>query len=457
MSHDAPLSTEPSPPAASGSDDARSGDGWSDDGWSTVRLFTAGKHVTMRFAQELAALAEEIRELWAHVVDDGRAAVDALELRFIGHGPTDTGGAGRPGATGAPAYRLRPDDPGNSFIVSGRVTTALIRDMAGERILLHAGAVERPDLGTVLVVGPSGAGKSTSTAALGQNGTYLTDELSILDPEDFRVTAYPKPVSRVMDRDEAHPPRSAAGGRNKSDIALSELTLEPGLDGAAPSHVLLLDRQPAVEDAAGEDAAGGGTSGEDSAGGDTAGGDTAGRGSAGAPAVTAERTPTVEALHTLSAQSSSTWRVDKGLARLMLLLDRCGGALTVRYREAADLVEQLPDLVTVPAHRPEWRHVPGRDSASPGPGEYAITTFSDAVALAESFVVLRKGALVSTQGLGALVWDILELSGPLTREALLAEIIDVLGENPQAEELLDSALTSLLEERLIAHGGAAEE
>ncbi|GAA4508834.1 hypothetical protein [Brevibacterium yomogidense] len=422
MSHDAPLSTEPSSPAAPGADDAA----------STVRLFTAGKHITMCFALELADLAEEIRELWAHVVDDGEAAPDALELRFMGHGSTDTGGAGQAAATSAPAYRLRPDDPGNSFIVSGRVTTALIRDMAGERILLHAGAVELPDLGTVLVVGPSGAGKSTSTAALGQNGTYLTDELSILDPEGFRVTAYPKPVSRVMERGEAHPSRSAAGSRSKSDIALSALTLEPGLHGTAPSHVLLLDRQPADERSAG-------------------GGSSAG------PPVTAERTPTVEAVHTLSAQSSSTWRVDNGLARLMLLLDHCGGALTVRYREATDLVAQLPDLVTIPAHHPEWRHVPGRGSAAPGPGEYAITTFSDAVALAESFVVLRKGTLVSTQGLGALVWDILELSGPLTREALLAEIIDVLGENPQADELLDSALTSLLDERLIVHGGAAEE
>lgn len=458
MPHDALPAPEPSAAEPSSSDDVTDAD-VATEASAMVELYTAGRPITLHFAPELAVLAEEIRDLWAHVLVDSEHALDEgagddagaaeLELHFTTSHSTSPDSATISAAT----HRLRANDPSNTFIVSGRVTTALIREMAGTRILLHAGAVELPDLGTVLVVGPSGAGKSTSTTALGQNGTYLTDELTILDPTDFRVTGYPKPVSRIMDRGDAGGSRPTAGNRNKTDLKPSAQGLRPAESGTAPSHILLLDRQPA--DGAGADGAGSDGAGSDGAGPGGAGAqDATARGEgASAGAVTAERTSPVEALHTLSAQSSSTWLVDGGLSRLMQLLDHCGGALTVRYREATALVEQLPQLVDLPPHCPDWRHVPGRTSAAPGPGEYAVTTFSDAIALAESFVVLRRGTLVSTQGLGALVWDILELSGPLTRDALLEEIIEVLGVNDQAEELLDNALTSLLKEQLIAHGG----
>src|SRR5699024_12216810 len=64
------------------------------------------------------------------------------------------------------------------------------------RLLLHAGAVAHPELGTLVLVGASGAGKSTASSLLGRAGAYLTDELTIITPGSFAITPYPKPVSK---------------------------------------------------------------------------------------------------------------------------------------------------------------------------------------------------------------------------------------------------------------------
>jgi len=63
-----------------------------------------------------------------------------------------------------------------------------------DRVLLHAGAVERH--GTAIVIaGESGRGKSTLVAALVRAGFgYLTDELVVIDPATRRVEPYPKAI-----------------------------------------------------------------------------------------------------------------------------------------------------------------------------------------------------------------------------------------------------------------------
>ena len=404
-----------------------------------VDLRTGGIAVQLCFSPALARLAEETRALWSHALvetgtDAGAGAGDgpsAAPLVFAAPGEDVSVCAGDGAGSGVRTHRIAPDDPNASFEISGLVTTAVIRQLLGTRLLLHAGAVEHPDLGTVLVVGPSGAGKSTSTVALGQGATYLTDELTILDPHDRKVTAHPKPVSRVV-RPEADlaaasgteantstepAPASGTGGRRKRDFPLADLGLRPGLTGAAPSHVLILDRQ----------------------------------GDAGAPVpVSARRTPPGEALHVLVAQSSSTWRVTRGLARLTEILDDVGGALTVRYTEASDLVRQLPDLVREPALRTPWRHARGRRPDAPAAGHHAVAPFADAIVFEDSVAVLTEGRLVTIDGLGALLWDVLEMDGPLTTAALLETLTSLLGDDPQAAAHMEAALSSLRDEGLLA-------
>ena len=61
-----------------------------------------------------------------------------------------------------------------------------------DRLLLHAGAVER-DGRVVALTGISGQGKTTLTAALVQAGYgYVTDELVAIDPVHRRRRALPQ-------------------------------------------------------------------------------------------------------------------------------------------------------------------------------------------------------------------------------------------------------------------------
>ncbi len=68
---------------------------------------------------------------------------------------------------------------------------------SSRRVLVHAGAVRRPDGGLILFPGQTNAGKSTLVAGLVRAGCgYLTDELVALDPtQPPGVDAYRKAIS----------------------------------------------------------------------------------------------------------------------------------------------------------------------------------------------------------------------------------------------------------------------
>lgn len=92
----------------------------------------------------------------------------------------------------------RGDDPELSAHVAGMVGTINFAaiDAAAGSLLLHAGAVARPDGGTAVLCGPSGSGKSTLTAVLaGRGHAYVTDETVCLDPMTLRITPYRKPIA----------------------------------------------------------------------------------------------------------------------------------------------------------------------------------------------------------------------------------------------------------------------
>lgn len=145
----------------------------------------------------------------------------------------------------------------------------------------------------------------------------------------------------------------------------------------------------------------------------------------------------------LVAQSSSTWRVTRGLARLTEMLDDVGGALTVRYSEASDLVRALPDLVREPAHRAPWRHARGRSPEAPAAGHHDVAPFADAIVFEDSVAILTEGRRVTVDGLGALLWDVIAMDGPCTTATLLETLTSLLGDDPQAATHLETALSSL--------------
>lgn len=69
-------------------------------------------------------------------------------------------------------------------------------DAAEGNLLLHAGAVCGPGGEVAVICGPSGSGKSTLTARLVESGlTYLTDEVTCIDPDTLLITPLRKPVS----------------------------------------------------------------------------------------------------------------------------------------------------------------------------------------------------------------------------------------------------------------------
>jgi len=383
-----------------------------------LRLAVGGLQAELVLHERHAALAVELRELWAPQLIDPEesteaAGEDLLRLELLA--PEETGSAG--------ASRIRPG-PGAAYEVSGLLTRRVIENLIGRRILLHAGAVDHPRHGTLLLVGPSGAGKSTATSVLARGAGYLSDELGILDPETFAVTGFPKPVSRV---------EPGTPGLGKRDLSLASLGLSAQASAAAPAQVLLLRR---MKDA-GADAPGVAPStvepGEDAA----------------------VRAPLHEALVALAEQSSSLWRVEGGgLQRIAELLTRCGGALALRYREAESittLLDQAP-----PGEEEPWMPiVAAAGRGGPRPGEVRVIPFADAVATADGTVVLTAGQVVHLPGLLGLVWQLLCESGGLDVAALEAEVAEQIGPHPRGRELVEDAIEQLVSAGWASRGPTA--
>lgn len=386
-----------------------------------LRLAVGGLQVELVLHEGHAALAAELRELWAPQLLDPEGRVEApgedpLRLELLA--PEETGSAG--------ASRIRPG-PGAAYEVSGLITRRVIENLIGRRILLHAGAVDHPRHGTLLLVGPSGAGKSTATSVLARGAGYLSDELGILDPETFAVTGFPKPVSRV----EAGTP-----GLGKRDLSLASLGLSAQASAAAPAQVLLLRR---VKDA-GAGAPGAALSAVE-------------------PAEPVEdaavRAPLHEALVALAEQSSSLWRVEGGgLQRIAELLTRCGGALALRYREAESittLLDQAP-----PGEEEPWMPIiAAAGRGAPRPGEVRVVPFADAVATADGTVVLTAGQVVHLPGLLGLVWQLVCEAGGLEAGELEAEVAEQIGPHPRSRELVEDAIEQLVSAGWASRGATA--
>lgn len=360
----------------------------------TMDLRVADTSIQLDFSPDHRELAREVAELWSHLAGH-RPTGEAPMIRRLYARSTDERHADG-------GSRVLASGPGAAYAVSGDITKALLKHLVGSRLLLHAGTVLHDRLGVVTVVGASGAGKSTATLALGREGLYLTDELTILDPEDLHVTAYPKPLSR------------AGRGHVKRDHALTDLSLIPTASAPSPDLIVLLARSADAD-----------------------------------PHL--ERVPHAEALLTLIGQSSSTWTVPAGLSRLGELLESTGGAVRAHYRDAEQLSGLLSDLPP-PLPRGELVAVPPPRPAEPKEGDVALLPAAQAVAVEDGVVLLDTGRALHLTGLGALVWELLAESGPQPEERLASQVIGVLGEHPRAHELLSEALESLRAQGLLRRG-----
>ncbi|WP_087485816.1 hypothetical protein [Brachybacterium massiliense] len=382
--------------------------------------------IDLVFDAEHEQLAGEVTHLWRHTRREGATHSEGAihgEGMSDGEGATSAGrGEGRTlrrhyavagdgGASGSasaePPVAVAPG-ANAAYAVSCDITSAIIRELAGARMLLHAGAVNLPGIGTVVLVGPSGAGKSTATTVLARQGAYLTDELTIMDSGDFRVTAFPKPISRVE--------VMASGTLRKIDQGLPALGISPEAVAPAPSVVLVLDRVR--------------------------------NGSAPRDEVSLSRLPLRESLPLIVGQSSSQWKLERPLSSLAELLEGCGGALAARYVEAdllhAALAGGVPDPLRETWHSLEFEEPTQRAS----PREVSLARFSEALALDSEILVLRPGGLVILEGVAALVWDLLREEGAMTHESLWRRMVSELGEDAQSRVILAQALDGLARLRL---------
>jgi hypothetical protein len=144
--------------------------------------------------------------------------------------------------TGGTLWKLDPEEaPLSSQIEYRLVSEAIAR--AGDRWVLHAGAVEGPR-GTCLIVGESGAGKTSLTLWLWSGGLRLvTDDLcpivhGALTPERF---------PRALHMDCEYSPRLLERIPSRPPSYPSDYYPFPDASGGAPppvSDLLILERGP---------------------------------------------------------------------------------------------------------------------------------------------------------------------------------------------------------------------
>lgn len=301
----------------------------------------------------------------------------------------------RPAQVAIDTTGLDVDDDVTDYAVSARVTMAALTATAGRRLNIHAGAVADERGRALAVVGGSGAGKTTAVSHLARRLGYLSDETVSLD-EQLTVHAHPKPLSVI--RDGAVPHR-------KTSVSPDDLGL---LEAAGPAHlhrIVLLRR---------------------------------GHGPA-----RLTRLPAPLAIVEIVEQTSSLVLLEHPIERLARTLDACGGAWTLHYSEIRDWIDPLVDLLDrAPAPPPaRLHHPPVPGPASPPGGAWRRSDWADAVQYDDQLVLQVGDSVQVLAGIGVVAW--LALATPLTTDALVAGVQDVLGEHPDAAALVGAALDEL--------------
>lgn len=306
-----------------------------------------------------------------------------------------------PGSQAAATVHRNPGDfaRANESLTSA-ITLAAIDQLAGHRMMFHACGLADPVSGaTIAFIAPSGTGKTTVARTLGPGLGYVSDETIAVDAE-LRIVPYPKPLSV----------KQPAAGVPKLQEGPEQHLL--GATPAAPrlAAIAILSR------------------------------------SAGETEATLEDVPLGAAILELTPQLSALARLDRGLVQLCRMVEACGGLKRIRYSEARDISALLPQLAGKAAgmaQGQDWLALPTTPqagSAARGTG-LRRATVQDAVEAGGTVFLLANSQVVELGPLGGLIW---ELSGDwISREALLAEVVAVVGPHPSADSLLDAALAEL--------------
>ena len=300
------------------------------------------------------------------------------------------------------------------YALASSVTFAAIRQAAGAGVMLHACGIADDSGRVAVLVAASGTGKTTAAARLcARDFGYVTDETVLIRP-DLSVLPYPKPLSVVLEAGDPH---------HKQQHGPDELHLRTPPASLHAGALLLLDR---IDRASRDD---------------------------GAPrpmAVPAlERVGLFDAMLTLIPQTSSLMALDRPLTALAQLINDLGGVQTLYYREideTGSLIEQaLHDRGVVTQFTSLTADGDPTD-APRDPGEEHLVQrapFDDAVVADDEVLVLAGSTPLRLSALGATIW--LAAAQPLSAGAAVEVCRAAHGDHPQAAELVDSAITELLE------------
>lgn len=316
---------------------------------------------------------------------------------------------------------------GVPYDLSRELTRRGLERLVGRATLLHAAALADEGGRTLVLVAPSGGGKSTATRVLGRHLGYVSDEAVVL-LGDHRIAPHPKPPSLVTD----------PGQRlRKEEPSPDELGLGPTPSAPRLGRLLTLSRDSEVEE----------------------------------PSI--EPVGLVDQVLAVLPETSSTWLLPDGLHRLAQAVTTGGAPARLRYSEIDTCHELVRDHLGRPSgDAPAWEHLPSGEvdeadsadahtsSGSCPPGGDVPTSddrsgadlagsdvlarapWSDAIAADGEVLVLRGASPLRLAGPGAVLW---RASGAgRSFDELTAEVVEALGDRPDAGALVRTAASALL-------------
>ena len=174
----------------------------------------------------------------------------------------------------------------------------------------------------------------------------------------------------------------------------------------------------------------------------------------------------IDHLLTILPETSSIAALPGGLARLAEIASLGGGPARLVYAEIEDCGALVASHLERADTPPSWTHHPpppeqtwrgdGDDPASDGSGILHVASaadpferaaWTDAIEYEGDFLILRGPVPVLVRGVGASLWR--RCVAPATRADLVAATIADLGDHPRAANLVDEALTGLVEAGLL--------
>ena len=278
------------------------------------------------------------------------------------------------------------------------ITTRLLESVAGELLLFHAAGLADDEGDVTLLVAASGRGKTTAARVLGRTRGYVTDEtVAVDDLADDAVLPYRKPLSIAV-----------TPGRPKAQLSPDVLGLRPlPATRLRASRVVLLSRDVAHT----------------------------------GPAVLSP-VGLVDSIVELVPQMSYLGLTEGALRRLAGLIERTGGAMRIRYRDAEEIGDVL-DRAGSGESTTTWRPVPW-ESRTPG---IEFGEAVDAIATDESTLVLTRERLLVLGGIAPAILDAVARGVPIADSVARHH-----GEPHDAERLIALRLGELVEAGVLRHG-----